>query len=127
MPKPLKIPNVSKFESILVVLFIPSVDRNQQMIDQGSWAIAALEVLGKCFGGATAFPKGKGIWRDDQRGGVLIYDEPVIMHCYTNMQSVKLHQSELHSFLLRMGKETNQGAVGFVIDGTYMEIQFSLQ
>jgi hypothetical protein len=46
MPKPLKIPNVSKFESILVVLFIPSVDRNQQMIDQGSWAIAALEVLG---------------------------------------------------------------------------------
>jgi uncharacterized protein YacL len=49
------------------------------------------------------------------------------MHCYTNMQSVKLHQSELHSFLLRMGKETNQGAVGFVIDGTYMEIQFSLQ
>jgi hypothetical protein len=126
MSEPLEMPDVNKFESILVILFIPSVDRNRILIDQSSWASAALEVLGKCFGGATAFPKGKGVWRDDQRGGVLLYDEPIILHCYTNMKSVKLYKNELHDFLFRMGKETNQGAVGFVIDGTYMEMQFPL-
>ncbi len=44
----------------------------------------ALKVLGECFGGATAFPQGKGVWRDDAQGGKLLFDEPVVIQCYTN-------------------------------------------
>src|SRR5436309_1531196 len=57
---------------VLVVLFIPSVERDGATpIDQDSWVKAALELLGSTFGGATAYPKARGIWRDDERGGAL--------------------------------------------------------
>ena len=114
----------SKLESTLLVLFIPSVDRNQKAIDQDLWVRTALEVLGTHFGGATAFPQGLGVWRDDAQGGKLIYDEPVIIQCYTNEKTLEERASELRQFLVRMGTDTNQGAVGFVIDRDYLEIRF---
>lgn len=47
-----------KRESTLLVLFIPSRDRDEETIDQPRWVAAALEFLGRQFGGATAFPQG---------------------------------------------------------------------
>ncbi len=126
MADSVEMPGVSKAESTLLVLFIPSVDRHMQPIDQPKWETAALEVLGTRFGGATAFPKGRGVWRDEEQGGKLIYDEPILIHCYTNVDAVEKYLKEFHEFLVRLGQETNQGAVGFVIDRTYMEIRFPL-
>jgi hypothetical protein len=126
MTDAIEIPGVSKSESTLLVLFIPSVDRNMQPIDQEKWEKAALEVLGACYGGATAFPKGRGVWRDEQQGGRLIYDETIVIHSYTNINAVEHSVKTLHEFLVRLGQEANQGAVGFVIDRTYMEIRFPL-
>jgi hypothetical protein len=54
----------TKGATTLLVLFIPSVDRYEQLIDQGAWVERALDFLGSTFGGATAFPKAKGVWRD---------------------------------------------------------------
>ena len=70
--------SASKTESTLLVLFIPSVDRDETPVDQDSWVARALETLGHEFGGATAFPKARGVWRDDARGGRLVFDEPVV-------------------------------------------------
>ena len=71
-------------KAVLVVLFVPSVERDGvTAIRQERWVEAALEMLGRVFGGATAYPKAKGIWRDDERGGALVKDEPVVVHCYT--------------------------------------------
>ena len=105
--KRVEIAGVSKFESTLLVLFIPSVDRNMKPIDQTTWENGALELLGKHFGGATALPKGRGVWRDDKQGGKLIYDNPVVIHCYTNKESIRQFHAELREFLVRMGMETN--------------------
>ena len=66
----------SKTQSTLLVLFIPSRDRFDQPIDQDYWVRQALEMLGTHFNGATAFPQGRGVWRDDAQGGKLLYDEP---------------------------------------------------
>src|SRR5712691_7650609 len=74
----------AKVESTLLVLFIPSVDRDSQPIDQDTWVHRALETLGALFGGATAFPQGQGVWRDDAQGGRLVFDEPVVINCYTS-------------------------------------------
>src|SRR5438874_10693230 len=115
---------VAKSESTLLTLFIPSLDRDLRPIDQTKWEQAALELLGAHFGGATAFPKGRGVWRDDRQGGKLIFDETITLHCYTNLKALEDNRSELNRFLVRMGEEGNQGAVGFVIDRTYMEIRF---
>lgn len=119
-------PGATKFDRSLVVLFMPSADRDSKPIDQETWVSSALELLGRAFGGATAFPKGRGVWRDDQRGGNLVYDTPVIIHCYTNSEAIAAYYSELVAFLTRMGRETNQGAVGFVVEQTYIEIDFPL-
>lgn len=69
----------SKAASCLLVLFIPSKDRADELIEQDFWVQEALSVLGKLFGGATAFPQGKGVWRDDAQGGRLLFDQPVVI------------------------------------------------
>jgi hypothetical protein len=46
---------------VLVVLFIPSVERDGvSAVDQSIWVDLALEMFGRVFGGATAFPEGEG-------------------------------------------------------------------
>ncbi len=119
--------DASKSAATLLVLFIPSVDRWAEPIAQDFWVEGALEVLGRCFGGATAFPQGRGVWRDDARHGELIYDQPVIVQCYTSEEALDEHHEELQRFLIRMGTDSQQGAVGFVIDRDYLEIPFPLK
>jgi hypothetical protein len=67
-------------KAVLVVLFVPSVERDGiTAINQEYWVDAALETFGRLFGGATAFPQAKGVWRDDEMGGVLVKDQPVVI------------------------------------------------
>lgn len=106
----------------LLVLFIPSTDRDERPIDQNKWATESLEFLGTTFGGATAFPKAKGVWRDDGRGGRLVHDEPIVIQCYTSEEAIEKNVKKLGAFLRKMGKSTKQGAVGLVIDRDYLEI-----
>jgi hypothetical protein len=117
----------SKAASTLLVLFIPSRDRHDRAIDQDHWVDESLSVLGALFGGATAFPKGKGVWRDDAQGGKLLFDEPVVIQCYTSEQAIEQQAAKLREFLHRMGREAKQGAIGLVIDRDYLEIGFPLE
>jgi hypothetical protein len=116
----------SKGASTLLVLFIPSRDRTDEAINQGYWVDEALKTLGTLFGGATAFPQGKGVWRDDAQGGKLLFDEPVIIQCYAGEQAIESRAADLKRFLHRMGREAKQGAIGLVIDRDYLEIGFPL-
>jgi hypothetical protein len=116
----------SKAASSLLVLFIPSKDRSDSPIEQQFWVSEALNALGTLFGGATAFPQGRGIWRDDAQGGKLLFDEPVIIQCYTSERLIEERIADLREFLHRMGREARQGAIGLVIDGDYLEIGFPL-
>jgi hypothetical protein len=110
----------------LLVLFVPSHDRDEQPIDQDEWVEKALQFLGQAFHGATAFPKARGVWRDDDRGGQLVFDEPVIIHCYTSLKLLNSKAKELGEFLTDMGHQTRQGAVGLVINNEYFELSFPL-
>ena len=111
---------------MLLVLFIPSTDRDGQPFPgQGEWVNQALSVLGALYGGATAYPKAQGVWRDDDRGGALVFDEPVVMHCYTTPEDIEdeAKLTQLGSFCRRMGRATNQGEVGLVIGDEYIAIR----
>jgi hypothetical protein len=118
---------VAKAESSQLTLFIPSGDRFENPIDQEKLERSALVMLGTFYAGGTALPKGHGVWRDDEQGGKLVFDETILIHCYTNRRTLEENKARLHEFLVTMGTETNQGAVGFVIDGVYMEIRFPLK
>ncbi len=113
-----------KSGTTLLVLFIPSVDRDSQPVDQDGWVERTLDFLGRAFGGATAFPKARGVWRDDERGGELIFDEPVVVQCYTGLALIEESADDLRNFLVEMGTATRQGAIGLVIDREYLEIRF---
>jgi hypothetical protein len=117
----------TKSATNLLVVFIPSTDRDGQSIEQDGLVTEALNVLGTNFGGATAFPQGRGVWRDDARGGHLVYDEPVVIQCYTAESLIETQSPALREFLIRVGTETDQGAVGLVIDRDYLEISFPLK
>ena len=110
-------------KAVLVVLFVPSVQRDgTTAIDQEHWVEEALDVLGQLFGGATAFPRAKGVWRDDQMGGVLVKDQPVVIHCYTTPADISDPDrlARLGSFCRRMGREAHQGEIGLVIGDEYL-------
>jgi len=96
-------------------------------LSQAYWVNQALTVLGTLFGGATAFPQGRGIWRDDAQDGKLLFDEPMVIQCYTREETLERQAPGLRDFLYRIGREAHQGAVGFVIDRDYLEIGFPLK
>jgi hypothetical protein len=127
MPDWSEILQAHKSASTVLVLFVPSVDRLKALIDQEFWVAEALGVLGRLFGGATAFPQGRGVWKDDERGGQLIFDAPVIVQCYTTEQALEENAQGLRAFLIRLGTEARQGAVGFVIDRDYLELRFPIE
>jgi hypothetical protein len=82
-------------------------------------------LLGQVYGGATAYPRAKGVWRDDERGGVLVRDKPMVIQSYTTMTDIedagKL--SALGRFCRKLGRETDQGEVGLVIGDEYFAIR----
>lgn len=107
-------------------MFIPSVERDGATpIDQTYWVDAALEMLGRVFGGATAYPKAKGVWRDDERDGALVQDEPVVMQCYTTPKDIHSSRNleEVGRFCRRMGREASQGEIGLVVGDEYFAIR----
>lgn len=104
-------------------LFVPSGDRHEKPIDQQQWVTLALELFGTLFRGATAFPPGRGVWRDDDRDGALVWDEPVMVVCYADPREIDDNRlRQLRGFLHRMGREAAQGEIGIVIDGAYYGI-----
>ena len=105
-----------------VTLFIPSKDQLGQIIDQGRWTDEALTVLGRIFRGATAFPPGKGVWRDDSREGKLLREITVMVVSYVPRSELKRNLPALRAFLHRFGREANQGEVGIIINGSYYGI-----
>jgi len=109
------------------VLFIPSRDRADAAIDQDDWVGEAPKALGTLFDGATAFPQGKGVRRDDAQAGKLLFDEPVVIQCDPSEQAIADRADDLKAFLHRMDREARQGAIGLVIDRDYLEIGFPLE
>ncbi len=111
---------------VLVVLFVPSVERDgETAVDQERWVERSLLLLGDVFGGATAYPKARGVWRDDERGGRLVLDEPVVIHVYTSPDAIQDagNLARLAAFCRAMGRETNQGEIGLVIADEYFAIR----
>lgn len=103
-----------------IVLFIPALDRDGQEIAQAYWVDEGLRVVGQAFRGGTAFPPGKGVWRDDERGGQLLFEATVMILSFVNPADLtETALLNLRAFLWRLGKDGRQGEVGVVIDGVY--------
>lgn len=106
-----------------VVLFIPDRNREDALIDQQYWVDEALNVMGTIFRGATAFPPGRGVWRDDEVGGRLLKEQTVMVVSYVDLKLLTVATlRSLRGFLHRFGREARQGEVGIVVDSKYYGI-----
>ena len=106
-----------------IVFFVPAGDRKGVPINQNRWRDEALRVFGTLFRGATAFPPGQGVWRDDAAGGALLFEQTVMVVSYVNPADLNEKAwKNLRAFLHSFGRESNQGEVGIVIDGQYFGI-----
>jgi hypothetical protein len=102
-----------------VILFIPSHDRKKEPVkNQDGWASEALKLMGRLYRGATGFPNLAGIWRDDDNGGELLDDKPIMIQSLARREDVAdpAKIQELGNFLKRMGKATKQAAVAVVFN-----------
>lgn len=109
--------------TVHLMVFVPSVDREGRHLRGRDWTRQTLDVLGRLFRGATAFPKGLGVWRDDEAGGNLVYDDTTIVFSYIASRDLTDKAiSKLRRFLHRMGRDAHQGEVGLVLDGSYIGI-----
>lgn len=108
--------------TVHLMVFVPSVDRDGKGLKR-SWTRPTLTTLGRLFRGATAFPKGLGVWRNDDAGGQLVFDSTTIVFSYVSPKDLTDKAlGELKAFLHRLGREANQGEVGLVLDGHYIGI-----
>lgn len=118
----IKVPGSSSTRRILLVLWVPSADREGRALpDQDEWKNKALKLFGETFGGATAMPRAEGVWRDDEAGGRLIRDFPILVHCYVTEDQLQERKllTKLANFCRRMGRDTRQGEVALLIDGVF--------
>ena len=116
------IPGATATRRVLLVLFVPSADRaGKPLPNQEEWKQKALHLLGELYGGATAMPKAEGVWRDDDNGGKLIVDFPILLHCYLTEEQAYDRKllARLGEFCLRMGKDLRQGEVALILDSEY--------
>ncbi len=103
-----------------LTLFLPSHTKDGQPLDQHSWREEALRVFGTLFRGATAFPPGRGVWRNDEQGGQLQFDDVLLITSYADPNALTDEALQtLRAFLHRLGREANQGEVGIVVGGEY--------
>lgn len=109
--------------TLSLVLFIPSADRFGEEFDEDCheyWVKEALAAFGQLFGGATAYPRARGVWRDDERDGALVFERPTIVFCYANPgDCTDAAWAALRKFLHRLGREARQGEVGIVVGDEY--------
>ena len=102
-------------------LYVPNKDKNDQEYGhQRRWVLDAIRLLSEINGGATAIPV-EGGWVDDS--GRVILEEPVIVYSYVKTEPFLNNLSRIREFLHRMGRETNQGEIGFEFDGKFFRIR----
>lgn len=105
-----------------ITIFIPDKNQLGDPIDLTYWTELALTTLGKLFRGATAFPPGKGVWRNDAKGGELLLETTVMIISFVPAAELNKNIPALREFLHKLGRETSQGEVGIVINKTYHAI-----
>lgn len=104
---------------VMIVLIIPSHDRNNKAIKgQPNWVDEGMQLLGKLYGGATAFQARKGIFISEKKQP--IYDEPFLLESYAELEAVEDESNllELLRFIKKIGRDTDQEAMGVVIEDT---------
>ncbi len=107
----------------LVILIIPSHKKDGKPIqNQAWWAGAAMDRIAELYRGGTAFETFLGIYKTSD--GKILRDKPILIESYVQRADLEdmAKLRELLEFARRMGRETQQAAVGLIINDVFHEI-----
>ena len=105
-----------------IALYIPNKDQHgRELGTQRRWVLEAIQLLCELNGGATALPPVEGGWLNDAEE--IIWEHPVIVYSFIRPDSFVAGLPRLREFLHRLGRETNQGEIGFEFDGCFYRIR----
>jgi hypothetical protein len=111
-----------KVKDSYVAVIVPSLNRDGAPVDHELWRNQTVREVSTLFGGATSF-KGYGGWLDQEREGKVIEEEISLVVSFIRREEwSKTNVCRLKDFLFRMGRETEQGAIGLIVLGRYLEI-----
>jgi hypothetical protein len=102
-------------------VFIPNKDRDGQPVEQPRWVMEALTLLAQVGGGATAMPPVTGAWLNPDTAALVI-EEPVVVFSYVRPARFVEMLPQLVTFVKRLGRETNQGAIAIEFDGRFFTV-----
>lgn len=116
---------IADSNDFLFILFVPSRDKNGvELADHHQWVEAAAKLMGRLFGGSTIMPPARGAWLNPETDE-LIMEDVVLVHSYTESAQATEPDvlEEIGRFVHRLGKETNQGEIGIVLNNVFHRIR----
>ncbi len=106
-----------------LTLFIAHKDRaGNQVPDVDAWIDDARELLSNVGGGATSLPV-KGSWLGPDG---LIHEDTTLVYSYAPPEAIEASVEALREFVLRYGKEANQGEIAVLLENNDGDWFFSI-
>jgi len=107
-----------------LLVFVPEGRREPTEVPvelQDRWVRDLLRLCSKEFGGATAYGRGVGAWKDEQSGKIH-WDRVTVVETWIDLALPRLKQKRdrLVRALKKMRKELRQKEVACIIDGEWM-------
>lgn len=105
-----------------LLVFVPEGDRTSKTVPvdlQDRWVIRLLDLFGALFGGATAYGRGVGVWRDP--AGRTHWDRVTVIESWVNpaLPGNAKRSARVWRALERMRADLKQKVVGCILDGRW--------
>lgn len=111
-----------KLKREFLAVYVPSRTRDGRAIDHQMWRNKTVRLMSELFGGATSLAAYGG-WLDEKCDDEIKEEEvSIVWSFYEEEEWDEEAATQVRDFAYRMGRETEQGAVGIVIMGHYVEI-----
>ncbi|MBI4617208.1 MAG: hypothetical protein HY720_26580 [Planctomycetes bacterium] len=100
-------------------IFVPEGDRESKSIPvdlHDRWVVQLLELCALLFGGATAYGRGVGVWREK---GTVHWDRVTVVEAWVDprLRTLGRRLRELEQRLEEMRADLRQVAVGYILKG----------
>ncbi|MBI3269591.1 MAG: hypothetical protein HYZ53_11260 [Planctomycetes bacterium] len=106
-----------------LLVFVPEGDRTSKSLPvdlQDRWVIKLLNLFAELFGGATAYGRGVGVWRDP--AARTYWDRVTVIESWVDpaLLNRSRRMNRLGRTLSRMCAALNQRVVGCILDGKWI-------
>jgi hypothetical protein len=105
-----------------ITIYVPSCDRDGNVVDFEPWVKKAMELLSQVGGGATRMPPAQGAWLNPD-SGALITEDVTLVYSYVDGDALADRLSDIRKLLHEMGHALNQGEVIVEFNDTLYKIR----